>query len=373
LLAALESPRTEFSPASLGITPKWLAANVDLAIQQDLPKHDRPHSKEQLRLFRTTFLDGDKAEALVRSFGYGTDDFPSFVLEAEDSDGSRTIVNSDDQSVCMLPWRIDYRGKTYVAYDRSISDVIVALFPKGFPNRDRVGGAYLRAKFSEAVLANIRKEWNLLGSQFQIGEAFQEVARRFEVVESSLVSRASVDVGTAEHGASYGWSAELRDARADYPLSIGLFLPIAKGQKPAPDVFLGGIDRFVLLVGSVPWLREYVKSHPDAKVELRFVADRSFSVMAAASLVNDLKEHGRESLATIVAREAPESAFLEVQDEHRQWSRWVILPDRRAVLWHFKGPGALLFSADQFRTWNYSGWTSVGALVSPDGALIGSP
>jgi hypothetical protein len=367
LVAALESPRAEYSPESLGITTAWLAANVDSAVEHDLPKHDRPHSKDQIALFRAIFLDPAKTDTLVRSFAYGTDDYPSFSLEAIDSDGSRIGIRSDDQSICMVPWLIDFHGQQYLGYDRRVSDAIFALLPKGFPNRERIGGLYLREKFSQSVLASIQKDWNRLGSKVNVAGPFGEIESRFEILDSSIVTISSIDVGEAEFGSSHGWKVELRPSRVDYPLTIGLFLPFAKGQQPTTETFLRRVNYFIDLVTSVQWLRTYVEGHPPTRVDLRFVGDRSFSIKAATSMVHDLRRNGQTAVSKVVEASAPDSAFIEVQDEKGQWSRWLVLPDRRTVLWHFKGPKALHFPDEQFRTWDFAGWRSAGALISPEG------
>ena len=165
VLSAIGSPRAEYSPESLGITPAWLTANVDAAVEQDLQDYFRP-SQDQIRLFRNTFLDPARTGELVRRFrAFHTDDYPSFVLEAYDSDGTHIIIQSKDQSICMLPWEIESHGRQYIAYDRRIGDAILALLPKHFPNRDKIGGTYLREEFSRGVLYEIKSEWDLLGNK----------------------------------------------------------------------------------------------------------------------------------------------------------------------------------------------------------------
>ena len=371
LLSAIDSSG-DSTEALLGITPAWLAANVQTAINRDVKEQHRRPSERQISLFRVAFLDSAKADDRAKKLiaQWGTDDYPSFALAAEDSDGTRTTIRSDRQAVFMVPWEIEFRGRREFSIDRGVSDAIVALLPKGFPNRDRIAGAYLRELFSEAVLADIKADWDRLGTEDQVPGPFEQIGRRFQILKSAIVSLGSVDVGDARLGTTHGWESELRDPRIDYPLTIGLFLPFEQGQQPVTEVFLRRIDDLVDLVTTVPWLKTYAKEHPEAKIHLRFVGDRSFSLKAAKDMVDDLRRNGQERVAEVVEDLAPNSAFLEVEEGYRQWSRWVVLPDRRTVLWHFQGPKALIFEADRFRTWDFFAFRSAGAVVSPNGELI---
>ena len=374
LLSAIDSP-FESTENLFGITPAWLAANVQTAINRDVKEQYSRASQRQIALFRTAFLDSARARARAeRLIGrWGTDDYPSFVLEAEDSDGARTIIRSDRQAIFMLPWEIESHGRRDLSIDRGISDAITALLPKRFPNRDRIGGAALRPLFSEAVLADIKEDWDRLRSEDQIRGPYEQIGQRFQILKSSIVSLGSVDVGDARLGTTHGWESELRDPRIDYPLTIGLFLPFEEGQQPVTEVFLRRIEGVVDLVTTVPWLKTYAKEHPEVKIHLRFVGDRSFSIKANKDMVDDLRRHGQERVAEVVEHLAPDCAFLEVEEGYRHWSRWVVLPDRRSVLWHFQGSKALIFEADRFRTWDFFGFRSAGAVVSPDGELITLP
>jgi hypothetical protein len=140
-----------------------------------------------------------------------------------------------------------------------------------------------------------------------------------------------------------------------------------RDQLPEIRPFLQRIDGFIDLTGSLPWLRDVMKRNTEMSVQLRFVGERSFSLSAAASMIGDMRTNGMEDLASVVEKRAADCAFLEV-DYAGSSSRWVILPDRRSILWHFNGK-PLDFVLSDFRMWDYQGWHSVGALVLPDGEL----
>ena len=52
-------------------------------------------------------------------------------------------------------------------------------------------------------------------------------------------------------------------------------------------------ENYVDLALSVPWFAKYVKEHPEIKIEVRFVQDRSMSTTAQNELLDDIARIGR--------------------------------------------------------------------------------
>lgn len=92
---------------------------------------------------------------------------------------------------------------------------------------------------------------------------------------------------------------------------------------------MGSIDDYHDLVLSVPWLKEFINTHPRLDYELKFAGDRSFSEKAMQSFTADMKLRGKESLVDEVAKIQKGVSLLVV--EYRTWL--MVLPDKRVVLW----------------------------------------
>ena len=89
---------------------------------------------------------------------------------------------------------------------------------------------------------------------------------------------------------------------------------------------------------SVPWLNEYRADHPEQKMYIRFVHDRSFSDKAMQNFSADMKQLGKESLADEVARVQDKVALVFLD----YGSDWIILPDNRMILWRHYLPASFL-------------------------------
>jgi hypothetical protein len=305
----------------MGITPQWLAANVDDAVRRDLAELTVQHTTVQIALFRSAFTDASLTNELVKSFCCYTDDYPHARIEVSGRDKGTISLVSDSQNVFMIPWRLEEHGRRSLGHHRGVGDALYKLLPNGFPNRDRIGGIDLRAKYSEAVLGHIRAQWDMAGSMNSLGPRFQELNRRFTVVESTVAAIGSIDTD------GYGWWGKARLPIASIRGEIGFFFPMHGNELPSLNAFNSQIDSLISRVQSIPWLTRYLAAHQSAHVELRFVNDRSLSVRAQDSLLEDLRKNKKRTLANRVAAECGACMFLEIGDGPNIWSRWIAFPN----------------------------------------------
>lgn len=161
--------------------------------------------------------------------------------------------------------------------------------------------------------------------------------------------------------------------RKDLPANvvIGVSLPFQNGKLRYFDIFRERIDGFVSQTLSVPWLAEYIKTHPQNKFEIRFVNDRSFSDKGEDNFSDIMKKGGKQAQANEIAGLLAQSTFLQVEEKER-WSRWLVLPDKRMVLWDFRGESVLKWKASEFETWTPHGtrdWYGAFAIISTNGEI----
>ena len=359
--------------AACGITSAWLQENAAKAVQQDLVAALKEASPAQLELFRRHFTDRREAQRrlglFVLSAGGWTDDSPTVDIEVNRK-GRVTRLSSVAQMDFMLPWKIERGDRTFETYDCRIGRAVARLLPPQGTNAGRLAGNRMGYWFTLATLTDIREEWGLLKTQALAGVELSKVERRFTVLRSDVDCSTGVDVNAADdvHHCRLSWNAKLR--RTDLPqnLQIGVSLPYQDGRFVGLDKFEETIDGHIARALSVPWFSEFMKTHPSAVAEVRYVADRSLSTKAAGALVADLHTLGKTSLERRLGNAAAASVFLEVSEGARS-SKWVTLPTGEMILWYFTGDHVLNWSASCFPYWNHNnGWT-VGALVLPNGQL----
>ena len=136
---------------------------------------------------------------------------------------------------------------------------------------------------------------------------------------------------------------------------VGVNLPFENNKLPTFNIFLEKIDSIVGHVLSVPWLVKHLAENPTTKIEIRFVTDRSFSEKAQESFVESMIEGKAEDLLAPIKASLANSVFLEISENGR-WTRWLVLPDRRMVLWHYKTESVLGWDLSKAKSWERYGW-----------------
>jgi hypothetical protein len=166
------------------------------------------------------------------------------------------------------------------------------------------------------------------------------------------------------------WYAEL--VRSDLPknIIIGISLSYRHNKLDTFPSFLQKIDGIINQVLSVPWLSKYISDNLTTEFKIRFVPDHSLSVKGKENFLDDLKKFGTNSLEDSIMKMLDDSVFVEVKEKLGPWSRWLILPDRRMVLWQIKGASVLKWKPADFKTITIhetKDWFAAKALIAPDG------
>lgn len=376
LLDALNSPaKRRIELANLGITSAWLEANAGKGVSES--QYFSTAAPNLQALFFSTFKDLTFMRRFVPWIyqGRGTDDYPSVEVEVTTADGKKLVATSEAQHLFMLPWEVVRRGRKVKTYNADIARAVVALMPKEFVNRGRLSGENLDLELSEEVLFEIREKWDLLDAENKAGKYFQALKRNFGVESAGVNSYHNVDFGEEWIDGDPGvLNLQARLKRKGLPrnFTIGIALPFKNGEVAGVDHFLGTIDRYVKLTFSVPWFKKFSRSHPRTTFELRFVGDRSFSKKAMQLFAADMRLKGKESLVKEVEAVQDEVSLLSVGWNYTR-DYWLILPNKRIVLWRFDAFGSPVkgkqLSGSAWDCSNY-GDHCIGAIISRDGRVI---
>jgi len=137
------------------------------------------------------------------------------------------------------------------------------------------------------------------------------------------------------------------------------------------DQFLQNLPRYEDLVFAVPWLARLRANQPRSGTTLLWIHDKPLSDKALKNFAADMHALGKDSLADEVRQVQSQVAVVNVS--YGDW--WLVLPDRRMVLWRYESVMGLLgWKKSDFHEHDctdYQGVTGgcVGAVVSPDGEL----
>jgi hypothetical protein len=382
--AVLESPLPTPSAANFGLTKGWLEATSD-----DLLKNAKRGAENdslywamdsgiasQKMLFRESYsnpdLIGKALSDLYRS--RHTDDNPSVCVTLSHSDGSSIVVSSNSQGEYMLPWKIERPNGSFETFNRNISIALANLLPKEATNRERIAGDGFALALAKVVFDDIENQWRLLRAEDKDRTAIEDIGRVYTLIGADVNRHHDVTFGvySEKNGSEEeNLHVNVRGSRFPPNLTEESILLYEGGKVRGVDDFLTNANRYEELVLSVPWLKRLWARNPDWPTTLLWVHDSSFSDKAMLQFAADMHKLGRDKLAVDVRKVQHDVALLNIRDG--DW--WLVLPDKRMVLWRYESVSGLLgFKQSQVspvECTDYQGVTGgcVGAVVSSAGKL----
>jgi hypothetical protein len=368
LLAALRSPILATPQAgNLGITPEWLRDNADVTAKGGAPN--------QQALFREAFSDPTTIDQLLPSrFKFlKFDNYPTLRVTVKFAKGDQWTAVSKSYYPFMLPWAVNANGQTQTTYNADIPRAIAALMPKGALNRERLNDDELKTELVDAVMTHIKGQWDLLGVENRAPGSFDILKSRFQFERAAITPYRSVDYGYVGNGPGpheEHLEATLRKPSLPPNVADDVVLLFHDGSIDGVGDLAERLAPYEALALSVPWLNAYRAQHPEMLLHVRYVDDRSFSTKAMQSFAADMKELGKQSLADEVAANQDKAALVFLD----YGSFWIILPDKRMILWRHYLPSFLKWPPDAFKIrrcvdYNQNGGGCVGSIVSPAGDI----
>lgn len=369
LLLALRAPVVSTpQPDNLGITPEWLLQNAEGAPPKGAPN--------QQALFEKSFSDPEIIDQLLPScFNYlKFDDHPTVQIATTFANGQRWVAHSNSYYPFMLPWTVNVGGQERTTYNADISRAIAALMPAGSDNRDRLDGEELKNQLVNAVMTQIKAQWNLLGVENRAPDSIAILRRNFQVESAEINSNRSFDFGYRANDPGLhdeNFQASLRNPALPLNTREDVVLLFHDGKIDGVECLAERMAPFEALARAVPWLNKYLANHPEQPLYVRFVHNRSLSPKAMENFAADMKELGKESLANEVAAVQDKAALVFLG----YGSDWIILPDKRMILWRHYAPASYLkwrandFKFERCADYNENGGGCVGTVVSPTGDI----
>lgn len=348
VFALQEAPRPTVVLNDLGINQEWLRRNVAEAERRndELQGHEKA-SARQRALFRGTFESPIKMGPIVLgmfSEPRHTDDNPYVEVTVRFDGGSLLSARSNSQHEFMLPWRSDRGGRSVDEFNRDVSRAIVALLPEGSTNRERLSGEGLPETLGSAAMEAIQNEWDLVEVEEKAPAALDSLRGQYKVLSATISGNYAIEYG--------------REWRGDRPQETNLIAGLSSPKFPARfdenavleqrgsqvigvNQFLKQAVEYERLSLSVPWLDMYRKAHAGVAIHLYYVHSGSLAERGLRAFREDMHAVGKSDLATHVGSIHDKAALLVIDENNGQTfteSHWIVLPDRRMILWRFRGP-----------------------------------
>lgn len=365
--AAVQQPVVSApSLQNLGLTKDWLASTAEKAAQNGYGMG----TKEQNALFRTSYTNPEFVAKVLPSLFVccHTDDYPGVKVTLTYNDGSVIALSSHSQSDFMLPWKIEANGGSTETFNKDISLALVALMPKRATNRGRLAGDGLGLELADAMMNRIKDDWNLLGAESKDSAALAQISTVYKVIKADVNPYHDVVFGIDWEGHKPPEeNLHVEVTRQMFPpgFTETAILLYQNGKVSGVDEFLRNAGRYEDLVLSVPWLSRL----RTWGMTLMWVHDKSMSDKAMKNFAADMHALGKDELAEEVRRDQDKVAVLNVS----YGDFWLVLPDRRMVLWRFESVRGLLgLNRSEIPTvecTDYQGVTGgcAGVTISPEG------
>src|SRR5437763_8950387 len=104
---------------------------------------------------------------------------------------------------------------------------------------------------------------------------------------------------------------------------------------------MNSVSKWDVLARSIDWLTAYMLRSAKVPIRISYVHDSSIGAKAMSVFTADMRAlHHDDLLADIVAHHS--EAVLLITGMTYAESYWIILPDKRMVLWRYNGPSGLL-------------------------------
>ncbi|MCW5965735.1 MAG: hypothetical protein KIT83_16980 [Bryobacterales bacterium] len=405
LVSAISAPPVrEPSLESLGIDGEWLRNHAESSYQT-FAERSQAHPRWR-ELFIATFQDtGFAANAVPRVFGRGIrispsgrwlpppprlpDDSPWVAVDLRFTNGQVWKVSSDQQYPLMLPWQLLSEEGPKSTFNGRVPMAVLKLLPDGVLNSQRLTTeSFLRQYIRRAVVPHVEEEWmKFLRDEPSSPLAFLHGS--YQILKAAISAQPAYNRAPDEprYRSFSGW---VRLRRADDPRAPEIDadgLRFSANEVANPVDVLSRIHQYDLLFQEVPWLREAAQTDFDlgATIHVRnptpsYFPMREFPVMPPVSitepemvmLVKDLIALRKESLLEGIERSREQVVLLTTRD--RTW--WLILPDKRVVLWKFiEGANLIRWTPEQIpysrcSPPEHKNLRCVGAVIHPNGELV---
>ena len=415
LWAAIQAPPVHaVELPTFGLTEPWLAGNAERMVDAYAKRFNLQPTPSQKHFLVGAIKDLKQVQTQLPGLfsGAWTDDYPLVRIQLT-SKGKRISLETNSQYQFMVPWELKGSDAPKQTFNVDISRAVAALMVRKDTNRQRLSGADFETDLVHKLREVLETEWNRLEVVDKAPGVLERLQERFEVVSAQFTDGRSLDGGIRLDGACL--NCVLHPAKSPERFSISVTFPRKDGRVEQVEEYLRGVDRYLDLVRSVPWLSAHLatpskeidpsKIFPPTQsetlkvlrqrlvdraerdpaykkrwrlmragemVRLCLSEDRSLSNRALNLFKEDMRNLGRDDLAQMVENRAPEVALLNVG-----WDGWgcylLVLPDRTSILWRWKSRAQFGWNLANFsHQERENGWECSAVRISPEGTLLES-
>jgi hypothetical protein len=322
--AMRQESQPEFTVGNLGVTDEDLQKQIDAEINGNRNSRQSTEVTQELQSYRESLRKPDVLAAILTTGfrQFHTDDYPGVRIRIEFPDGTQLAASSRSQQYLMLPWN---RGGMQTTYSTAIPEALAKILPDGATNKARLQGPVNDTELRELVSAALFDPLNGIVAKGRAGEALRVLEANFEV----KTPKAQEPVSAI--GLGKVLFASLRLPEGPSNLSMRVRLPLEGNALKEPSGDVARIKAALALAQSSPGMARVMREHPDEKFRMqdRFgwawldqrTARQFVLQMQQLKKLPELQSDPSLMHGAVMVEEGNAPAY------------WIVLPDRRAVLW----------------------------------------
>lgn len=241
---------------------------------------------------------------------------------------------TDQQEPYMLPWTIDGR---FESYNPQISIAISGIIPyKKYANIDRLSGDGFEYQLGKILYEVFCKpEIAFQRMKLLFSKEIEMIEAYFTVLEIDFKDKSAIDIQ------GNNMRILLKDDVLPVNFQFETRFSIKGDSIFQPYIFLATRNTYKARLQKTDWWYNQVIGASATKAFIHFTDSTSMTPRAIQFFKNDTKRFVDKNK---LAEDLKNSLLVTVRESGQKYSRWIILPDSRLILWHYKGNGVLGFS-----------------------------
>lgn len=263
---------------------------------------------------------------------YWTYDYPEckmYIISATDT----LLLLSSQQEPYMLPWQIADKRESF---NPMISKYMAAIFPeKRYANIDRISGQDFEYLLGEILFETYCIPALIFQRNMKAyADEIDLIRNNLSLLQTEFESNSAIDF--------HGEYAKMILHTSSLPENIYIEakLSISDGKLFPPQRLIDGAKQSAKQLNKYQWLTDWIGDTEGMNAYVHFTDTMSMTRRAISFFRNDTKlfvDHYR------LVDDLNNSMLITVSLDD-DYSRWILLPDGRIILWHYRGRKALPFA-----------------------------
>ena len=368
-------PYEKLDIGQLGITKEWLMSLAKKKLDNEFKKfttQDIPDLEFYKAYHFKRLTDVNFTHRRLKNYfeSIWRHDHPKIKIDVLFDDGETIKLSSSAKHIFMVPWSIKKNNKTFKSYNVQISQTLGKMLHPKCANYNRINVDLPNAIEQIVWWGDEKKPWHFnvsetLDSLKTLGDEASFIKQNFRILESQIRTKEYT-------GRDDRWTIKLNHKNWPSNLAVNFSTLIEKGKPILGEFSPERIRRYGDKVLKVPWLAKYIRGHPFYLFSIRYEMGVSITEDSYVEIIKGFKKLPNSEWANLNYPYSEEIILINVSEEMRGFSEWLILPDgTMAMLGHLGNKVMKWTMTDKIHYLTFIEYRApIGIRISPSGEFL---